>query len=28
LAKSAIEFRAKIKHPLGSLRQAANRYQQ
>jgi len=28
LAKAAIEICAKIKHPLGSLRQAAKRYAQ
>jgi hypothetical protein len=28
LAKAAIEICAKIKHPLGSLRQAAKRYLQ
>jgi len=28
LAKAAIEICAKIKHPLGSLRQAAKRYTQ
>jgi len=28
LAKAARKFCAKIEHPLGSLRQAAKRYQQ